>query len=149
MQPAPEYAPPLAPVPQGPRAYRRRLRQAGPVAGLLPPAALGGLALLLLHDNTATWRGVLGFLTAVLAAPALLAAGAPLKGGTGLYAVAVVASAVVWLGLSVLATRRATRLPVASWRDFWREYAWLAGGVWLGVVGALVGANLILGRALL
>ena len=52
---------------------------------LLPPAALGAIALLLLRNNTSTVRGVLGFLTAVLAAPGLLVGGAPMTGGTGLY----------------------------------------------------------------
>ena len=65
MQPAQVLAPP---VPLGPRAYRRRIRRLGPIAGLLPPSALGAMALLLLHDNTSTVRGVLGFLVALPAA---------------------------------------------------------------------------------
>ena len=32
---------------------------------------------------------------------------------------------------------------------FWKEYAWMAGAVWLGAIGALVVANLILGGAFL
>ena len=39
-------------------------------------------------------------------------------------------------------------MPAASWRDFWREYAWLAIGVWLGVGIALGAVNLIFDRAL-
>ena len=56
-----------------------------------------------------------------------------------------------WRGLceSVAASVRATKRPAATWRDFWREYLWLATGVWVGVVAALVAADLVLGRALL
>lgn len=136
-------------MPHGPRAYRRQIRRTGPILGLLPPAVLGLLSLVLLRDNTSTTRGVLGFLAAVLAAPGLLVAGAPMASGTGLYMVAVLGSAAVWLLVGVVATRRATRTPVASWGDYWKEYVWIAGGVWLGVVGALVAANLILGGAFL
>lgn len=146
MQPAQVYS---APVPHGPRAYRRQIRRTGPILGLLPPVVLGLLSLVLLRDNTSTTRGVLGFLAAVLAAPGLLVAGAPMAGGTGLYLVAVLGSAAVWLLVGVVATRRATRTPVASWGDYWKEYVWIAGAVWLGVVGALVAANLILGGAFL
>ncbi len=111
---------------------------------------MGALGLFLLRGNTdSTVRGVVGFLLAVLAAPGLLVAGAPLNSGTGVYAAAVIGSAVVWLLLTIVATRRATRTPVATWGDFWKEYLWLAGAVWLGVVGALVAANLMLGGAFL
>jgi hypothetical protein len=146
MQQVPVYNPPVR---HGPRAYRRQIRGLGPVLGVLPPALLGLLAAFLLNGNTdSTARGVFGFLAAVLAAPGLLVAGAPLTSG-GALVLAVVASAVVWLLLALTATRRATRTPVAMWRDFWREYFWLAGAVWLGVVGALIGANLLLGGAFL
>lgn len=147
MEPVPLYAPPVR---RGPRAYRRQIRGLGPALGLLPPLAMGALGLVLLRGNTdSTVRGVVGFLLAVLAAPGLLVAGAPLNSGTGVYAAAVIGSAVVWLLLTIVATRRATRTPVATWGDFWKEYLWLAGAVWLGVVGALVAANLMLGGAFL
>lgn len=139
----------LGHVPQGPRAYRARLRRLGPILGLLPPAAMGGAAWWLLRDNTSTVRGVGSFLLAVLAAPGLLVMGVPLSSGGQVWLVGVGASAAMWLLVGVVASRRATRAPAASWRDFWREYLWLAGGVWLGVVGALLAANLILGRALI
>ena len=147
MQPQPTFAPA---VPRGPRAYRQQIRGIGPALGLFPPAALGAISLLLLRGNTAsTARGVGGFLAAILAAPGLLVAGAPLAGNTRVYATAVGGSAVMWLLLSLAAARRATRTPVATWSDFWKQYLWLAGGVWLGVVGALVAANLLLGGAFL
>jgi hypothetical protein len=136
------------PVPLGPRAYRSKLRGSGPFVALVPPAALGCVSLLLLRAHTSLVRGVAGFLTAVMAAPGLLVVGAPLRSGGGVYLGGVVGSAVLWMIVGVISSRRATRLPVASWRDFWREYAWLAAGVWLGAVVALVAVNLIFGRAL-
>lgn len=136
------------PVPLGPRAYRSKLRGSGPLVGLIPPAALGLLSLLLLRGHTSLTRGVAGFLTAVLAAPGLLVAGVPLRSGKSVYLGSVAASAVLWMILGAIAARRATRVPVASWRDYWREYVWLAAGVWMGVVVALAVVNLIFGRAL-
>ena len=51
----------------------------------------------------------------------------------------------MWLLIGAAATARATRSPVATWRDFWKEHFWLAGAVWLGVVGALVAASVSVG----
>ena len=137
------------PVPRGPVAYRRQLQRFGAIAGTLPPLALGLIALAALYQNDSSVRGVLGFLCAVLAAPCLLVAGAPLTTGTAMFAAAIAGSSVVWAAIGVLATRRATQTPAADWRDYWREYVWLAGGVWLGVVVALVGVDLVLGRPFL
>lgn len=136
------------PVPLGPRAYRSKLRSAGPLVALVPPGVLGVLSLLLLRGHTSLVRGIAGFLTAVLAAPGLLVVGAPLRSGGGVYLGAVVGSGVLWMIVGLIASRRATRAPAASWRDFWREYAWLAFGVWLGVVAALAAVDLVFGRAL-
>jgi hypothetical protein len=136
------------PVPLGPRAYRSKIRGSGPFVALLPPLVLGCFSLLLLRGHTSLARGVGGFVTAVLAAPGLLVAGVPLRSGRNVYLFAVVGSAVLWMIVGTIAARRATRHPAASWRDFWREYAWLALGVWLGVVVALAAVNLIFGRAL-
>ena len=155
MQPVEAYAPPAAQarttaaVRRGPRAYRRQIRRLGPLLALLPPAALGTTSALLLRNNTSTVRGVVGFLTAVLAAPGLLVGGAPMKGGSGLYLAAALGSAVMWLLVGLVASARATRRPVATWGDYWKEYAWLACAVWLGVFAALIAANLILGGAFL
>jgi hypothetical protein len=136
------------PVPLGPRAYRTKIRGSGPLVALVPPGILGCISLLLLRGHTSLVRGVAGFLTAVLAAPGLLVAGAPLRSGRSVYLGAVVGSAVLWMIVGAISARRATRIPAASWRDFWREYVWLAFGVWLGVIFALAAVNLIFGRAL-
>jgi hypothetical protein len=136
------------PVPLGPRAYRTKIRASGPFVALIPPAILGCFALLLLRGHTSLARGVGGFVAAIFAAPGLLVAGVPLRSGSGVYFWAVVGSAALWMIVGTIAARRATRHPAASWRDFWREYLWLAVGVWLGVVVALAAVNLIFGRAL-
>ena len=136
------------PVPMGPRAYRSKLRGSGPFVALIPPGVLGAISLLLLRGHTSLVRGVGGFLTAVMAAPGLLVAGAPLRSGRKVYLGAVVGSAVLWMIVGAISAKRATRLPAASWRDYWREYVWLAAGVWLGVVAALLAVNLVFGRAL-
>jgi hypothetical protein len=139
----------MAPVPQGPRAYRNQIRRLGPIAAVLPAGALGLLAWLLVKGSESATRGIPGFGLAVLAAPTLLVVGIPMRSGTGRYVLAGATSALLWLLLGFAAARRATRRPAATWRDFWREFAWLAGGVWLGVVLALVAADLVLGRAFL
>ena len=136
------------PVPMGPRAYRSKLRGSGPFVALIPPGVLGAISLLLLRGHTSLVRGVGGFLTAVMAAPGLLVAGAPLRSGGKVYLGAIVGSAVLWMIVGAISAKRATRLPAASWRDYWREYVWLAAGVWLGVVVALLAVNLVFGRAL-
>jgi len=112
------------------------------------PALIGLLSMQLLRDNTQAWRGIGGFLLAIVAAPVLLVSGAPLTTGHS-YTLALLASAMLWVLLGTIAARIATRTPVATWRDYWREFFWLAGGVWIGVVMAIVAANLILGGAFL
>lgn len=107
---------------------------------------MGALAWLALHDNTSSIRGLAGFALAVLAAPGLLMAGMPLSSGTVVLTAAAAASGVLWWVVGTMAARKATRRPVATWGDYWREYLWLAAGVWLGVVLALVAVDLVLGR---
>ncbi len=116
---------------------------------MLAALVLALLSELARFDNTSTIRGVLGFLLAILAVPLLLVVGAPLTAGGGAIFVAIIGSAALWATCGLLAARRATRLPVATWREFWLEFLWLAGGVWAGVIVALVVANLILGGAFL
>ena len=58
-------------------------------------------------------------------------------------------SLLLWFFVGVIASRIATRNPMATFADFWRAYRWLAIGVWIGVLAALAGSSLILGRELL
>ena len=100
------------------------------------PAIVGAIAYFSLHLFDTAWSGAVGLIGGVLAAPALLAAGAPF-GDRGLYPLAVAASGLLWLFVGLLAARRATRNPMATWSDFWRHYAWMCAGVWAGAALAL------------
>jgi hypothetical protein len=136
-----------ASVPGGLRIVRARVRTIGPIIGLLPPGVLGLISWLLIRDNASTAKGVGGFVLGVLAAPGLLVAGIPLS-STSRYGPAILGSLALWLVLGAVAAWRATRRPVAGWWEFWREYLWLAIPTWVGVLAALLVANLVLGQAL-
>jgi hypothetical protein len=130
-------------VPAGPVAYRRRVRLLGPVVALLPPgmALLSAALLWRLYPCSGTScvsSGAAGWILAVMALPTSLVVGMPWEGSAGRYAVMTITSVVLWMALGWMAARRATRSPVADWRDWWREYAWPLVGVWAGVLGALV-----------
>lgn len=110
-------------------------------------AILGGAAWLALRVGDGRTSGMLGLVGGVSAAPGLLVAGAPFADDST-YPVAVLASIVLWLLLGFLASRRATLATIASWRDFWREMAFLTVAVVLGAIVALVAATSILGESL-
>jgi hypothetical protein len=132
---------------EGPRWFRTRIRSQGPFVALIVPAVLGAIALLALNAGSSTTSGLLGLVLGVFAAPALLAVGAPFSSAS-LYPIGVAISVVLWLCVGYLAARRATRNPMASWGDYWRNYWWLAVGIWVGATAALVIARYALGEAL-
>ena len=123
------------------------MRTWGPLAALIVPAMVGAIAYFSLQLFDTAWSGAVGLIGGVLAAPALLAAGAPF-GDRGLYPLAVAASTLLWLLVGFLAARRATRNPMATWSDFWRHYAWMCAGVWVGAALALVVAALSISDSL-
>jgi hypothetical protein len=132
---------------EGPRWFRLRIRSRGPFLAVLPPLALGVIALasLKLFDGKAS--GYIGLVCGVFAAPALLVVGAPFS-DSNLYPIGVALSAMLWLVVGAVAARRTTRNPMADWRDFWRTFGWLAGGIWLGAAAALLVAKYSVGQAL-
>ncbi len=136
-----------SPLVAGPRWYRSRIRSFGWLVALVPPAAVGAMAWLSLQLADDRWSGLVGLFGGVVAAPGLLVAGAPLADESN-YPLAVVASTPLWLLIGLVASRRATRSPMATWREFWREYAWMFAGVAVGASGALVAATVILGESL-
>jgi hypothetical protein len=119
----------------------------GPLLALVPPGVLGVVAWAALRASDDRWSGVVGLFGGVIAAPGLLVAGAPF-GDDSTYRLAVIASAPLWILVGFAASRRSTRSPMATWSDFWREYSWLALGVAVGAVGALVVASAVLGESL-
>jgi hypothetical protein len=136
--------PPLR-VPDGLATHRRRVRSLGALAGLVPPAVLAAIGGILLWGSNTGSRGLPGFVALVLGVPVLPLLGVPAEGGTGRYALAAVASVAVWLGIGWVAARRATRLPVAGWAEWRKEYLPLAIGVWIGAIAALVIAGTMVG----
>jgi hypothetical protein len=111
-------------------------------------AVLGAASWTILQVGEGRTSGLLGLVTGVSAAPGLLVVGAPFADESS-YPLAVVASAPLWLLLGFLASRRATRRVIASWRDYWRELLVLAIAVIVGAVGALVIATAVLGESLI
>ncbi len=136
-----------APLTEGPRWYRTRIRRWGPPLGLVVPGILGAIAYAALQLSDAAWSGAVGLIGGVCAAPGLLLVGAPF-GEHDLYGLAIAASALLWLLVGFLASRRATRNPMATWNDYWRHFAWMCGGIWLGCCVALGIAALVISDSL-
>lgn len=132
----------------GPHWYRARIRRLGPFLALALPALIGLIAVCALEFANGLVSGWTGLVLGVCAAPGLLVIGAPFA-STSSYPIGIGISVVLWLGIGVIATRVATRNPVASFTDFWRAYRWLAGSVFIGALAALGASSLLLGRQLL
>lgn len=109
---------------------------------------LGAAGYAALEMTDASWSGTFGTAASYLAAPALLAIGGPLA-DSALKPLAVGSSAVMWLLSGVLASRRATRNPFATWGDYWRHYSWMLFGSWVGVMMAIAIASVWIGPDLL
>ena len=109
------------------------------------PGILGAIAYFSLQMSDAAWSGPVGLIGGYYSSPALLAIGAPFA-DRSVYPIAAIASALMWLLVGVLASRRATRNPMATWSDFWRHYAWMLCGIWVGVTVALAIATVRIGR---
>ena len=110
-------------------------------------AILGAVAWLSLRLADGRTSGLLALVAGVSAAPGLLFVGAPFSDNSQ-YPMAVLASVPLWLLLGFVASRRATRSTVASWRDFWREMAFLTIAVVIGAIVALAAATKILDESL-
>jgi hypothetical protein len=142
----------IAPVPLGPVAYARKLRRAGWLMALLVPALLLGLTALAKVTLTCPTgqlcsnRVATNWVLPGLALPTAILWGIPLRGGTARYVGVVASSALLWAILGVWAAGRATRRPIATWRTWFREYAFLLIGVWLGVLAGLVALGAIVGQ---
>lgn len=137
-------------MPDGPLAYRHRLRWFGPLMALAAPLGALVLAAYVASGTDATGKGLAlkgaaVFALTLCALPTALLAGIPWNGGGDRYLLAVASSILVWLVIGAIAGQLATRTAVATWRDWWREYAMLAAGVWAGVIVALGIVALALG----
>lgn len=119
----------------------------GPFLALLIPGIVGAIAYFSLQLFDAAWSGSLGLIGGYFAAPTLLAIGAPFA-DRSVYPIAVAAAGVMWLFVGLLASRRATRNPMATWGDYWRHYLWMLVGVWVGVTIALAVATVRIGSGI-
>jgi hypothetical protein len=115
---------------------------------VLVQAVVGLISLLALRLFDGAVSGAIGLIAGVCAAPALLIVGAPF-GDSSRYPAAVGASALLWFVVGFVAARRATRSPVATWNDYWRHFAWLCAGVWVGAILALGLAGLAVSESLI
>jgi hypothetical protein len=121
----------LVVVADGIVAYRRALRRkGGNVAVVLATivATIGGVLVALPGRPT----GVLGFALVVAGCPLLVAFGVPLQSDVATVALGVIASLVAWWGVGTLAAWRATRKPIADWRDWAKQMLPLAAAFVLG-----------------
>ena len=143
---APAMEPRVAsPVPDGPAAYRQRVRRRGALLGLLVPAITLAAALVLYRASPCTGtgcvRGRLGsWVLAALALPTALPFGIPLKSDSWRWMATAVSSALLWFTLGTVAARRVSRRAVVTWRNWWAEFVWYLLAVW---VGELVGLRLL------
>jgi hypothetical protein len=135
------------PVLAGPRWYRTRIRRYGPFLALLLPLALGAIDAAVRQFLDGRLRGWTSLILRVCAAPGLLVVGYPFATSSE-RPFGVVLSIPIWLVVGYAAAAVATRNPVATFRDFWRSYFWLAGAVFVGAGAALVMAGALLGRSL-
>ena len=115
---------------------------------MIPMGILGATSVIALRVGDGRSSGLIGLISGVSAAPGLLVAGAPLSDNAG-YPLAVLASVPLWLLLGWIASRRATKRSLASWRDYTRELIWLTIAVVMGAVAALVAATTVLGESLI
>ena len=141
---------------------RIRSRPAAVAVLLLLTGLAGAAAVLRPSAGTLAWlpalvAAVVGIMTleflvgrtGVIAPGTRASAAQPTR--RGLLALGGVGAAVAALGGAgqALAARRATRNPFASWSDYWRHYAWLLAGVWVGVLLAIGIASLWIGPDLI
>lgn len=124
------------PIPGGPIEYRARIRRFGVVMGLVPAVAALAVGSVLLALGGSPLKGIPGFLLTAMSAPTMLLVGVPVTSGTARFVLAGVTSFVLWCGVGAWAAARATRNPMASWRDWWKEYLWLAVPIWIGAAVA-------------
>jgi hypothetical protein len=132
-------------VPDGLRFHQQQVLHYGPFMSLVVPAIAGFVAGALLYGSETTWRGIIGFLAALIALPTLPIFGLPLADGAMRWLLTAASSFGLWLLLGHIAARRAARKMAASWPE-WRQQWWrLAIGVWLGsLLGMAVAGGYLL-----
>ena len=72
-------------------------------------AAVALVAAILLVGSDSAWRGVPGFVLAIVAVPTLPMTGIPVMGGATRWFVALITSAALWFVIGAVAARRSSR----------------------------------------
>jgi len=124
-------------VPGGVVAYRQQLRRKGGVYVVAGAAALGVLGVLLIA-LPGRLTGLIGFALVIVSCPLLVAFGIPLTVSASSIAIGVLASLALWFALGQWAAHRATKQPIADWRDWWKTLWPLALAMALGGGGGFV-----------
>ncbi|NQV98051.1 MAG: hypothetical protein HQ486_09655 [Acidimicrobiaceae bacterium] len=131
-------------VPDGIVAHRKTVRALGGLValGVAMSVLIVGLGLLILPGAI---TGVLGFVLIVIALPTLPLFGVPAAGGFISYTGGFITSVALWWIVGHYASRRASRLVIASWPEWRGEFRPLAIGVVLGSLISLALAAVVLG----
>lgn len=106
--------------------------------------SLSLVAAVLLVGSDSAWRGVPGFVLAIVALPTLPMTGIPVMGGGVRWIVAILSSAAIWFVIGAVAARRSSRRAVASWPEWRREWIRLAVGIWIGALVGIAVAGTVL-----
>jgi hypothetical protein len=135
-----------APVRGGPVAYRLALRRLGPVMALAVPGAMAAVGYVVWTGSSGIRPALIVWFLGALAMPTAVLVGLPLFTTTTTLWAAALTSVIVWALLGRYAARRATRSPVASWRDWWREFVALTVAMWAGIGAGLFTMAFVLSR---
>lgn len=124
---------------------RREVRRRGGVVGVGVSLSFVVIGFLLRTVIGGAAGGALDFVFLVAAFPLMPVLGLPAADGPVRTFLAVTASLAVWLVLGQVVAGRVTQRAVAGWREWSREFVIIGSGLWLGAVGAVVIAALVLG----
>lgn len=133
------------PLPGGLAETRRLVRRRGGLVALVCALALVVVGKIVGWVLGGSVGGVASFVSLVMAVPVMPVVGMPAAGGSGRLLIALAASAALWWTVGQAAAGRATRRPVAGWREWSREFLIVGSGVWAGAIGALVLGAIVLG----
>ena len=113
---------------------------------LLLPLAMAVIGSVIWTGSDGIRPALIVWFLGALALPTAVLVGLPLFASTATLWAGVGTSAVVWILLGRYAARRATRAPIATWRDWWREFAVLTVAMWGGIGAGLLLMAFVLSR---
>ena len=132
-------------VPDGIVAHKRDLAQRGGFTAVGIAGALSLLGALVLALTSSAFFGAIGFVAITCGVPLLPMVGLPARTGAMRWLIAIVGSAAIWWWVGQLSAARVRKLAVASWADWAKEFGLYAAALVLGVIFALLIAEMSLG----